>query len=991
MRCHGVGVASMVRFYVLGSLDLRGAQGEELRSVLAQPKRLALFAYLTLAKPPRLHRRDSLVALFWPASDTERSRLALRQGLHFLRRALGPEVIIGRGGEEVGIAADGLWCDASAFESALDAGRLVDALELYRGDLLSGFFASDVSPDVDQWLEGERLRLRTRAAAAAWQLTSDAERDGNAMDSSHWARVGVHLAPDDEAGLRRLIALLDRGGDRSGALRQYDEFARRLKQEFNVEPAAETRALLEAVRSREAVAAVPFPSGDVATTPLSLGARQATGPEDVPPAGDSLGASGVHGGPESVASPTPATLPSAGHVTRWLRTVMALAGVGLLGAAVAMLSQRRSQTTPPRAIAVGFIQNQGGDSAAETARVLPGLLATDLSRVRGLSVVSDTRLHEMLGQLGVHELTRQSFAEAARRAGAVELIEGVLYRRPGGALRLDLRRVNANDGAVRESYTTDGADAFELVDRLTATIAETFALSAPSTPLAAAASGSLVARRFYEEGLRTFYRGEWRGAYQLFSAALVEDSTFAMAAYYAARSIRWTSIDSEFALLVKADKLAARAPERERLTIKYRRHLFDYPVRAAVAESLTLRFPNEPDGHLAMATLRFNAGDFAGARTYARRVIAMDSLSLQGKTPVCRACDAFEVLLRSYAASGIDSFPAVERTAREWIQRQPTSYLAWHMLAVALSWRGRTDEALEALQKETQVLPTQMAEVMFASAVIKGENYPEAERLLRDRLRFDEHDGETTFWLVITLRNLGRISEALTLVRKAAQFAEAEASVMSAQLEAELLFEQGRFRESGRRFEALLRVGPNFPSDPGYAAHRVSWAGVGAASAWAAAGDTQRLPVLADTIDRVARLSSWGGDWLLPHHVRGLLRQARGEPARAAEEFRAAMYSPTRGYTRTNLELARALISLGRPHDAIRILREVLGGSLVNVVTNLTRTEVHDLLARGFEAAGQRDSAMVHYRKVAEAWRNGDAPYRARAEAARRKLRRLER
>jgi tetratricopeptide (TPR) repeat protein len=210
-------------------------------------------------------------------------------------------------------------------------------------------------------------------------------------------------------------------------------------------------------------------------------------------------------------------------------------------------------------------------------------------------------------------------------------------------------------------------------------------------------------------------------------------------------------------------------------------------------------------------------------------------------------------------------------------------------------------------------------------------------------------------------------------------------------VEAHLLFELGRFRESGRRFEALLRVGPEFPSDPGYAAHRVSWEGVHAATAWTAAGDTQRLAVLADTMERVARLSTSGVDWGLHHHVRGLLWQARGQPARAAQEFRAAMYSPTRGYTRTNLELARALMTLDRPHDAIRILREVLGGPPHGAGWYLTRTEVHDLLARGFEAAGQRDSAMVHYRKVAEAWRNGDPPYRARAEAARRKLRALER
>src|SRR5215216_3841684 len=110
----------MARFHVLGLIDLQGAQGEELRSVLVQPKRLALFAYLVLARPRGLHRRDSLSALFWPESDGERARLALRQALHYLRRSLGDRVIISRGDEEIGIAADALWCDAIAFESALD-------------------------------------------------------------------------------------------------------------------------------------------------------------------------------------------------------------------------------------------------------------------------------------------------------------------------------------------------------------------------------------------------------------------------------------------------------------------------------------------------------------------------------------------------------------------------------------------------------------------------------------------------------------------------------------------------------------------------------------------------------------------------------------------------------------------------------------------------------------------------------------------------------
>src|SRR2546426_8861371 len=84
---------------MLGGLNLLGVGGHELKSVLAQPKRVALLAYLAAATPKRLHRRDSLVALFWPELDQEHARAALRQALHGLRHALGEGVLVSRGDE----------------------------------------------------------------------------------------------------------------------------------------------------------------------------------------------------------------------------------------------------------------------------------------------------------------------------------------------------------------------------------------------------------------------------------------------------------------------------------------------------------------------------------------------------------------------------------------------------------------------------------------------------------------------------------------------------------------------------------------------------------------------------------------------------------------------------------------------------------------------------------------------------------------------------
>ena len=63
--------------------------GAELRSVLAQPKRLALLGYLAAATPPGPQRPDTLLGLFWPELDDEHARNALSKAVHFLRRVSG--------------------------------------------------------------------------------------------------------------------------------------------------------------------------------------------------------------------------------------------------------------------------------------------------------------------------------------------------------------------------------------------------------------------------------------------------------------------------------------------------------------------------------------------------------------------------------------------------------------------------------------------------------------------------------------------------------------------------------------------------------------------------------------------------------------------------------------------------------------------------------------------------------------------------------------
>lgn len=236
-----------IEIRMLGTLRLTTTDGRDLGSLVRQPKRVALLAYLAAAVPRGLHRRDTLLAHFWPELDDSHARAALSQALYVLRSALGEESIIARGDAEVGLDAAAVWSDVAAFEEALEDGRPAEALVLYGGDLLEGFFVPGAE-GFERWLESARARLRQRASEGAWRVADIKAREGNAVDAARWARRASEFLPTDEGVARRLISFLDRVGDRAAALRAYEAFAWNLRRELEVEPSLETQALALSLR-----------------------------------------------------------------------------------------------------------------------------------------------------------------------------------------------------------------------------------------------------------------------------------------------------------------------------------------------------------------------------------------------------------------------------------------------------------------------------------------------------------------------------------------------------------------------------------------------------------------------------------------------------------------------------------------------------------------------------------------------------------------------
>ncbi|HEY4721336.1 MAG TPA: BTAD domain-containing putative transcriptional regulator, partial [Anaerolineae bacterium] len=188
-------------------------RGPVLLPSLATHKTQSLLAFLILRRD-RPHSRDELSALFWGDQTQERARHSLATALWRIRRLISPDEYLLADAAAVQFDGDrDYWLDTAEFEKLLNASRddkpaidqLRQAVELYRGDLLEGFY--------DDWCIEERYRLESLYLDALNCLVAAYEAQGD--PAAVLAHARKHLAHDPLqeslylAVMRAFIALGD--------------------------------------------------------------------------------------------------------------------------------------------------------------------------------------------------------------------------------------------------------------------------------------------------------------------------------------------------------------------------------------------------------------------------------------------------------------------------------------------------------------------------------------------------------------------------------------------------------------------------------------------------------------------------------------------------------------------------------------------------------------------------------------------------------------
>lgn len=565
---------------------------------------MALLAFLA-ANMPRMCRRDTLLATFWPESDDERARAALRKALHFIRQEAG-EIIVTRGTDEVGLAPHLIAVDLWELEQHTAGGRQAEALALYGGEFLPGFYIRG-APAFERWLDTERSRLQARVAEAAWLHVEALARRGDRDDARVTAVRAFELAPHDEVGVRRLMSLLAGHGDRSGAISVYQAFAARVAVDLEVEPAPETHALVASIIS-STLASGHAPAASIA----------AQAPSTVP---------------ASIAAPiSPPTARS--QRRRW---GLIAASVAAITAAIAYgAGSSRAATNPSDVrMAVFPFLVRGSTDTRYLQDGLPILLGTRLDGAGSLrSVDPRATFLDITRENSDETITPERANESAARLGARYFVLGTVV---GSASKLHFDvslydREQKGARVARAEVSGGETDLMQLVDRVaTQLLAGTLHDDRGSAKeTAAQTSTSLVALKAWLRGESALAAGRYLPAIDAFQAAIAADSTFAMAHYRLALAANW------------AGEMSLVGPESQRAV--------DYSARLKPSERTTVEaFWHARRGHYAVAESLYRT-------VLAVRPAAVESWydlaevqyhgNPQRGRPIAGARDAFEQVLR---------------------------------------------------------------------------------------------------------------------------------------------------------------------------------------------------------------------------------------------------------------------------------------------------------------------------------------------------------
>lgn len=237
----------MITLLTLGQVTIE--VGQETRR-LGGDKLIALLVFLALHEGRGI-RREYLAELLWSGVPQSRARHSLSQAIYGLRKQL-PELTINADRDEISLPKGVVLVDVVRFRSAVQAQQYTEALSLYGGEFLAGFWI-DGAPEFERWQLTVQQELSRLAKQVLYQLLRSAEQGGDWIRVTQLTSQLLHLDPYNEAALRTRIEAITATEGIDRALEEYQQVVDRIRQELRRSPEKATIELGELLANYRAV------------------------------------------------------------------------------------------------------------------------------------------------------------------------------------------------------------------------------------------------------------------------------------------------------------------------------------------------------------------------------------------------------------------------------------------------------------------------------------------------------------------------------------------------------------------------------------------------------------------------------------------------------------------------------------------------------------------------------------------------------------------
>ena len=399
----------------------------------------------------------------------------------------------------------------------------------------------------------------------------------------------------------------------------------------------------------------------------------------------------------------------AGRTRRRVVLAGALVGLVALLALFASRALRVRDLAPGQRIPVAVADFQNGTSDPEL-NGLSGMLTTSLEQSKRLTVLTRSRLVDLLRQMGreVPDRIDESLAREVGKAAGVKALLLATVHRFDDVYAIEMRALDPATNEYLFTLKEDGKGKSSIpamIDRLSSRAREQLRERpsdvAGGRGVAEVTTGDLAAYEHYFKGRQAMDLARFDEARTELQAALKVDPQFALAHYQTAVLDAWTvrpgwadeaSLRGVQTHLDTAVRLADRLPDKERLALLAWKATWEKRNDEAkrMRDEAAERWPQDKETVFWAGDIRFHTGDTVAAIPYFERALKLD--------PAYALAEQHTAL----AYSALDRREELLALTRRWSERarDPESYRA---LGRALLAVDRRDEAVETYRKATAI------------------------------------------------------------------------------------------------------------------------------------------------------------------------------------------------------------------------------------------------------------------------------------------------